>query len=110
VVDGRSTRSLDLTEMPWHIQDVLNIMQRRIKPVKMGHWEYFHVTEWKRMPYPHLAVAIRKIATEEYLATGPTRARYRAKRLRAVEVFRSRFGEKSAIEGYSERRLPWERR
>jgi hypothetical protein len=85
-------------------------MQRRIKPVKMRHWEFFHVTDWKRMPYPYLAVAIRKLATEEHLARGPARTRYRAKRLRAVEVFRARFGERSAIEGYGERRHPWERR
>ena len=50
--------------MAWHIRQVLNVMQRPIKPVKMRHWEYFHVTDWKRMSYPYLAVAIRKIATE----------------------------------------------
>jgi hypothetical protein len=53
-----------------------------------------------------LALAIRKLAREEIKHIGPARARLRAKRLRAVDVFRSRFGEVPALKRYSQRRAP----
>jgi hypothetical protein len=53
-----------------------------------------------------LALAIRKLAREERFSIGPARARFRAKRLRAVEVFRRRFGEVPALKDYSKHHLP----
>jgi hypothetical protein len=58
------------------------------------------------MAKPFLAVAVSKLATEERLAYGPARARFRAMRLRAVEVFRSRFGRVPISDDYAARRLP----
>ena len=71
---------------------------------------YFLASQWPKFPKVFLAVAIRKLGTEEHLAVGPARARYRAKRLRAVEHFRRRFGGGPAIEAYTSRRLYWESR
>ena len=68
--------------------------------------DYFNATRWPTMPKVFLAVAVSKLATEERLASGPARARYRAKRLRAVEVFRSRFGRVPISDDYAARQLP----
>jgi hypothetical protein len=48
---------------------------------------------------------VSKLATEERLASGPARARYRAMRLRAVAVFRSRFGRVPISDEYAEQQL-----
>jgi hypothetical protein len=56
------------------------------------------------MPKVFLAVAISKLAQEERLASGPARARYRSKRLRAVEIFQRKFG-KPPIADYALPRL-----
>ena len=68
--------------------------------------EYFHASLWPQMPKVFLALAIRKLATEEQLAIGPARARFRSKRLRAVEVFRGRFGDAPWLSEYSLSQLP----
>ena len=68
--------------------------------------DYFKASQWPTMPKVFLAVAVSKLATEERLASGPSRARYRAKRLRAVEVFRNRFGRAPLSEDYAASRLP----
>jgi hypothetical protein len=68
--------------------------------------QYFRESQWSDMPKVFLALAIRKLATEEQLALGPARARFRAKRLRAVELFRRRFGETPSLNDYSVRQLP----
>jgi hypothetical protein len=68
--------------------------------------DYFKASHWPTMPKVFLAIAVSKLATEEKLASGPARTRYRAKRLRAVEVFRSRFGRVPLAADYAERRLP----
>jgi len=67
---------------------------------------YFQVSQWAQMPKVFLVIAISKLATEERLSVGPARARFRAKRLRAVEVFRGRFGESPAVKDYAARQLP----
>jgi hypothetical protein len=67
---------------------------------------YFQSSQWSIMSQLYLALAIRKLAIEEQLALGPARARFRAKRLRAVELFRRRFGEVPALKTYSMRQLP----
>jgi hypothetical protein len=67
---------------------------------------YFQVSQWAQMPKVFLVVAISKLATEERLSLGPARARFRAKRLRAVEVFQRRFGESPAVKDYAVRQLP----
>jgi len=53
-----------------------------------------------------LGIVIRRLATDEQLAFGPARARFRAKRLRAVEIFRRRFGEVPALKTYGVRQFP----
>jgi hypothetical protein len=68
--------------------------------------DYFKASQWPTMPKAFLAVAVSKLATEEKLASGPARVRYRAMRLRAVEIFRSRFGRVPISEEYAARRLP----
>jgi hypothetical protein len=68
--------------------------------------EYFHASHWPKFAKLFLNLAIRKLSTEEYLATGPKRARFRAKRLRAVALFRQRFGEPPWLKDYAERRPP----
>lgn len=68
--------------------------------------DYFKASAWLTMPKVFLAVAVSKLATEEKLASGPARARYRAKRLRAVEIFRSRFGRVPISDDYAAPRLP----
>ena len=77
-------------------------LRRRIKEPR----NYFRASQWPTMPKAFLAVAVSKLATEEQLASGPVRVRYRAKRLRAVEIFRSRFGRVPISEGYAAQRLP----
>ena len=91
--------------MPWRprFHDLKHPRPR--PPVKQPRG-YFHASQWPTMSQLFLALAIRKLATEERLAVGPARARFRAKRLRAVEVFRRRFGEAPALKGYAMRQLP----
>jgi hypothetical protein len=68
--------------------------------------DYFKASHWPTMPKVFLAIAVSKLATEERLASGPARARYRAMRLRAVAVFRSRFGRVPISDEYAEQQLP----
>jgi hypothetical protein len=53
-----------------------------------------------------LTLAILKLATEERLAVGPARARFRAKRLRAVQLFSRRFTRVPTLGEFSMRQLP----
>jgi hypothetical protein len=69
--------------------------------------QYFLASQWPSMPRVFLGIAISKLATEEHLAQGPARTRFRAKRLRAVDVFRQRFGDGPVVQTYAARRLPW---
>ena len=68
--------------------------------------EYFLASRWPTFPEIFLNLAIRKLSTEEQLATGPTRARFRSKRIRAVALFRQRFGERPWLKDYARRHLP----
>jgi hypothetical protein len=63
-------------------------------------------SQWQRISKVFLVVAVSKLATEERLSFGPERARFRAKRLRAVLIFENRFGKSQAILDHSARRLP----
>ena len=86
-------------------------MQRRTKRVptiSRKPFRYFSAREWPSMSQIMLALAIRKLAREELRQIGPARALLRAKRLRAVEVFRRRFGEVPALKRYGQRRVPSE--
>jgi hypothetical protein len=66
----------------------------------------FHASRWANLPDIFLGLAILKLGTEERLAVGPARARYRAKRLRAVELYRRRFSRVPKLVEYSMRQLP----
>jgi hypothetical protein len=68
--------------------------------------QYFYASQWPRFSKGSLIIAIRRLAREEWFASGPAKARFRGKRLRAVEVFRSRFGEAPALERYGKRQTP----
>ena len=68
--------------------------------------DYFCVSRWVKFSHLFLNLAIRNLSIEEYLAVGPARARYRAKRLRAVALYRQRFGEPSWLKQYGERASP----
>ena len=86
-------------------------MPRRLKPVpriSRKPFRYAVANEWTSMSQIMLALAIRRLAREELQHIGPARARFRAKRLRAVEVFRSRFGEVPALRRYAQRHAPSE--
>jgi len=67
---------------------------------------YFLASAWPRLPKIYLNLAIKKLSTEEFVAKGAARARFRSKRLRAVEVFRRRFGEPAWLIDYSHRKGP----
>jgi hypothetical protein len=68
--------------------------------------DYFKASQWPTMAEVFLAIAVSKLVTEEQLAHGPARARYRAKRLQAVAIFRKRFGRAPLSEKYAAPRLP----
>jgi hypothetical protein len=106
-VAGRSTRSLDLTEMSWHIRDLRGLKHRPGKPVKRRHRAYFHASQWRKFHQIILGITIRKLGREEYFSSGPRRALFRGKRMRAVSVFRERFGEAPILRDYSKRHPPW---
>ena len=78
---------------------------KRRPPVKEP-IDYFRASHWPKFPSLYLNLAIRNLSIEEFLAIGPARARYRAKRLRAVALYRQRFGEPSWLKQYSERTCP----
>lgn len=67
---------------------------------------YFFASRWPRFPKVFLSLAIRKLSREEYLARGPMRARFRSKRLRAVAIFRQRFGDPVWLSEYGGRQPP----
>jgi hypothetical protein len=77
-------------------------LRRRLKEPR----NYFQSSRWHSMPEVYLTIAVSKLAIEERLAFGPARVRYRAKRLRAIEVFRSRFKRIPKIRDFTELRLP----
>lgn len=86
-------------------------MPRPSKPVSRFSrkpFRYAMASGWPNMSQIMLGLAIRKLARDERKHIGPTRARFRAKRLRAVEVFRSRFGEVPALKRYGQRHAPLE--
>lgn len=63
----------------------------RSRPRRTEPPDLFHASRWERLPDVLLSVAILKLGTKEQLASGPARVRYRARRLRAVAVYRHRF-------------------
>ena len=68
--------------------------------------DYFRSANWPKFGKVHLVIVISKLATEERLGAGPERSRFRRKRLRAVEIFRKRFGTHTLVERDSAPRLP----
>jgi hypothetical protein len=79
---------------------------RRLRVRRKEPRDYFKASQWPTMPEIYLTIAVTKLALEERLASGPARARYRAKRLRAIEVFRGRFRRVPKIGDFAEQRLP----
>jgi hypothetical protein len=79
---------------------------RKLRPRRKEPRDYFKESQWPTMPEVFLIVAVTKLALEERLASGPARVRYRAKRLRAIEVFRGRFQRIPKIRDFAEQRLP----
>ena len=55
--------------------------------------DYFIASRWLAFGQIYLGLAISKLARAEKMVTGPTKALLRNKRLRAVAIFRRRFGE-----------------
>src|SRR5215470_10881248 len=92
--------------MPWRTP-FHPLRHRVVRPRIKQPRQYFHTSHWPRMPKVFLAIAIRRLGVEEHLNMGPARARFRSKRLRAVEVFRRRFGAAAWLSDYSSRKLPW---
>ncbi len=66
----------------------------------------YQASKWPTMPELFLRLAILKLGTEEQLASGAVRTRFRAKRLRAVDVFRRRFTRMPKLQEFSMRSLP----
>ena len=79
--------------MTWHIRDSRGAVKAPRKPVNRPSARYFHASQWLTFGQVYLALAIEKLARAESRSTGPTRGLLRSKRLRAVEVFRKRFGD-----------------
>jgi len=96
--------TLDLT-MSWRPRFHHLRHPRRGPRVKQPRY-LFHASHWSSMSEISLILAIVKLATEERLAVGPARARFRAKRLRAVQLFRGRFARVPALKEFSMRQLP----
>ena len=111
VVADRSTRSLDLTEktMSWRPR-FHHLKHPKRRPRMKQPRDYFRVSRWPTFSKIFLNLAIRKLSVEEYLAKGPSRTRYRAKRLRAVALYRDKFGEPGWLKDYSRRITPMEKR
>ena len=63
---------------------------------------------WPNLDRIQLTFTISDIAQAESRASGPARARLRARRLRAADVMAQRFGVNSFVRDYSGKRLPWE--
>jgi hypothetical protein len=93
--------------MPWHIRDARQLKHRPGKPIKDRHRDYFHSSQWPRLSQIMLGLTITRLGRKEYFLSGPERARYRTKRLRAVSLFRTRFGEAPVLKDYSKRHPPW---
>jgi hypothetical protein len=66
----------------------------------------FHASQWPIMSEISLVLAIVRLATEERLAVGPARVRFRRKRLRAVELFKTRFTTVPTLNEFSTHPLP----
>ena len=82
----------------------LEYPKRRPRPKQPR--DYFRAGDWLKFEKMYLIIAISKLGTEERLTLGPVRTRYRRKRLRAIEIFRRRFGKHSLVERDSAPRLP----
>jgi hypothetical protein len=78
----------------------------RLRPRRKERRDYFKASRWPTMPEIPLIIAVTKLALEERLAVGPARVRYRAKRLRAIAVFRGRFTRVPKIDDFAEQPLP----
>jgi hypothetical protein len=78
----------------------------RLQPRHKERRDYFKASHWTTMPEIPLIIAVTKLALEERLAVGPARVRHRAKRLRAIAVFRSRFRRVPKIGDFAEHPLP----
>ena len=106
IVPGRSTRSLDLAQaMSWRSR-FHHLKHPKRRPRMKEPRALDLVSRWPRLSKIFLNLAIRKLGTEEFLATGPTRARFRTKRLKAVALFRQRFGDPPWLKDYAGRRSP----
>jgi hypothetical protein len=66
----------------------------------------FNFSRWSTCPDTFLMLAILNLGTEERLAVGPARTRYRAKRLQAIELYRRRFARVPKIDAFSMHPLP----
>src|SRR5436190_9922248 len=99
------TRTLDLT-MSWRSR----FHDLRYPPKQRPRFRVprllFHASRWPSLSYIYLGLAISKLGTEERLALGPARTRYRTKRLRAVELYRRRFSRVPKLDEFSVRPLP----
>ena len=85
-----------------HLRHPKRIRQRVKQPRE---FVYFQAAQWATLPEVFLVVAISKLGQQERMMVGPARVRYRNKRLRAVEIYRKRFG-KLRLKDLSMPRLP----
>ena len=107
---GRSTQSLDVTKMTaWRRKAFWKHIQPK-RPQLREHPRSGIAAQWCRVSKFYLIVAIHDIVAKEQVASGVARVRLRARRLRAADQFKRRFGENGFVRDYSAKLLPWEDR
>ena len=104
LLGARSTPTLDLT-MPWQPR-FRHLWHPRRGPQRKEPPYLFQVSQWSRMPQSFLTLVILKLGAEERVTSGPTRTRFRAKRLRAVKLFRRRLARVPKLAEFSMSQLP----
>jgi hypothetical protein len=96
-----------LVQMTWHITESTGQARFPHKPFRRRlERRYFLVSQWPKLHPILLGLAIKKIARIENASSGPVRARFRAKRLRAVSLFKAKFGSPPIVEEYQKWHAP----
>lgn len=96
-------------QMPWHIRELREFERRhrgkrRTSAQPSPH--YLRPGTWLTVEKHHLKSAILYFAAQESIAPDHARSKFRGKRLRAVEIYRRRFGDLPLVRDYAKRELP----
>jgi hypothetical protein len=91
-----------------HIRDLREFERHHIpkRRPKLQPLHYLRPGTWLTVEKDYLKNAILYFAAQESIASDHAKSRFRSKRLRAVEVYRRRFGDQPLVQEYSDRELP----